>query len=80
MREANGRFKVVKVVLRIAYVDGRIVERDIVGAINIGVKYLSLDRSPVALGTTGAHEVRVKLVNPHLGPTPLTEIPLAGKR
>jgi hypothetical protein len=69
MREANGRFKVVKVVLRIAYVDGRIVERDIVGAINIGVKYLSLDGSPVALGTTGAHEVRVKLVNPHLGPT-----------
>ncbi len=50
MREANGRFKVVKVVLRIAYVDGRIVERDVIGAINIGLKYLSSDGSPVALG------------------------------
>ena len=64
MREANSRFKVVKVVLRIAYVDGRVVERDIVGAINIGLKYLSLDRSPVALGSTGVHEVWVKLEIP----------------
>ena len=55
-RGANGRFKVVKVVLRIAYVDGRIVERDVIGAINIGLKYLSSDRSPMALGSTGAHE------------------------
>ncbi len=55
-RGANGRFKVVKVVLRIAYVDGRIVERDVVGAINIGLKYLYSDGSPVALGSTGAHE------------------------
>ena len=55
-RGANGRFKVVKVVLRIAYVDGRIVERDVIGAINIGLKYLSSDGSPAALGSTGAHE------------------------
>ena len=55
-RGANSRFKVVKVVLRIAYVDGRIVERDVIGAINIGLKYLSSDGSPVALGSTGAHE------------------------
>ena len=74
VRGANGRFKVVKVVLRVAYVDGRIVERDVVGAINIGLKYLYSDGSPVALGSTGAHEVRVRLVIPHLGPTPLTEI------
>ena len=80
VRGAKGRFKVVKIVLRVAYVDGRIVERDVVGAINIGLKYLSLDGSPVALGSTGAHEVWVKLVIPHRGPTPLTEIPLAGKR
>jgi hypothetical protein len=32
------------------------------------------------LGSTGAHEVWVKQMNPHQGPTPLTEIPLAGKR
>jgi putative transposase len=78
VRGANGRFKVVKVVLRVAYVDGRIVERDVVGAINIGLKYLSSDGSPMALGSTGAHEVWVKLVNPHQGPTPLTEIQVFG--
>ncbi len=39
-----------------------------------------LDGSPMALGSTGAHEVWVKQVIPHRGPTPLTEIPLAGKR
>jgi hypothetical protein len=39
-----------------------------------------IDGSPMALGSTGAHEVWVKQVNPHRGPTPLTEIPLAGKR
>ena len=58
VRGANGRFKVVKVVLRVAYVDGRIVEKDVIGAINIGLKYLSSDGSPVALGSIGAHECR----------------------
>jgi len=38
------------------------------------------DGSPMALGSTGAHEVWVKLMISHQGPTPLTEIPLAGKR
>jgi putative transposase len=80
VRGAKGRFKVVKVILRVAYVDGRIVERDVVGAINIGLKYLYSNGSPMALGSTGAHEVWVKLVIPHQGSTPLTEIPLAGKR
>ena len=78
VRGANGRFKVVKVILRIAYVDGRIFERDVIGAINIGLKYLSSDGSPVALGSTGAHEVWVKQVSPHQGPTPLTEIQVFG--
>jgi putative transposase len=53
VRGAGGRFKVVKVVLRVAYVDGRIVERDVVGAINIGLKYLYSDGSPMALGLNG---------------------------
>jgi len=78
VRGANGKFKVVKIVLRVAYVDGRVVERDVVGAINIGLKYLYSDGSPVALGSTGAHEVWVKLMNPHQGPTPLTEIQVFG--
>jgi len=53
VRRANGRYKVVKAVLRVAYVDGRVVERDVVGAINIGLKYLSSDGSPMALGLDG---------------------------
>jgi len=61
-------------------VDGRVVERDVVGAINIGLKYLYSDGSPMALGSTGAHEAWVKLMIPHQGPTPLTVLPLAGKR
>jgi putative transposase len=68
----------VKIILRIAYVDGRIIERDVVGAINIGLKYLFSNGSPMALGSTGAREVWVKHVNPHLGLTPLTEIQVFG--
>jgi putative transposase len=78
VRGAKGRSKVVKIVLRVAYVDGRVVERDVVGAINIGLKYLSSDGSPMALGSTGAHEVWVRLMIPHQGPTPLTEIQVFG--
>jgi transposase, IS605 OrfB family, central region len=68
------RVKVVKVLLRIASVNGRVLERDVVGAINIGLKYLNSDGGPMALGPTGTHEVWVKLVNPHRGATPLTEL------
>jgi hypothetical protein len=68
------RVKVMRIALRVAKIGGRAVERDIVGAINIGLKYLSSDGSPVALGSTGTHEVWVKLVNPHRGATPLTEL------
>ena len=78
VRGASGRFKVVKIVLRITYVDGRIVERDVVGAINIGLKHLSSNGNPMVLGSTGAHEVWVKHVNSHLGLTPLTEIQVFG--
>jgi hypothetical protein len=55
------------------------LSRDVVGAINIGLKYLYSDGSPMALGSTWAHEVWVKLVIPYLGSTPLTKIPLAGE-
>jgi hypothetical protein len=65
------RVKVVKAVLRVAWVNGGVLERDVVGAVNIGLRYLNSDGSPVALGSTGAHGVRVKLVNPHRGPAPL---------
>jgi len=69
-----GRVKVVKAVLRVTWVGGRVLERDVVGAVNIGLRYLNSDGSPVALGSTGAHGVWVKLVNPHRGPAPLAEL------
>jgi transposase len=65
------RVRVVKTTLRVARVCGRVVERDVVGAINIGLRYLNSDGRPVALASTGAHEVRVMLVTPHGGATPL---------
>jgi transposase len=78
VRGNNGRYKVVKIVLRIAYVDERVVKRDAVGAINIGLKYLSSDGRPVASGSTGTHAVRVKPMIPSLGATPLAEIQVFG--
>ena len=67
------RVKVLKTVLRVAKVSGRALERDVIGAINIGLKHLNTDGSPVALGSTGTHEVWMKLVSPHRSATPLTE-------
>lgn len=64
----------LKVTLRVARVNGRVLERDVVGSIGIGFNYLNSDGSPMALGSTGACEVWVKLVIPHQSPTPLTEI------
>jgi IS605 OrfB family transposase len=66
------RVKVVKVALRVTWVNGRALERDVVGAVNIGLKYLNSDGSPMALGSTGAHGVWAMLVNPRRGSTPLT--------
>jgi IS605 OrfB family transposase len=71
------RVKVMKIVFRVAKVGERVLERDAVGAINIRLKYLNTDGSPVALGSTGAHDVWVKLVIPHRGPTPQTRLKLS---
>jgi IS605 OrfB family transposase len=71
------RVKVMKIALRVAKAGGRVLERDVVGAVNIGLKYLNTDGSPVALGSTGTHEVWVKLVNPHRGATPLTGLQIS---
>jgi IS605 OrfB family transposase len=68
------RMKVIRIALRVAKVSGRVLERDVMGAVNIGLKYLNSDGSSVALGSTGAHGVWVMLVNTHRGPTPLTEL------
>ena len=63
------RVKVLKLRLRVARVNGRILERDVVGAINTGLKHLNPDGSPAALGSTCAHKMWVKLINPHQGST-----------
>jgi len=63
------RIRAVKFRLRIA---GSGLDRDAIGAINIGLKYLNSNGSPVALGSTEPHGVRLKLVIPHRGLTPLT--------
>jgi putative transposase len=69
------RVGVIKIQIRLARLsNGLTMDRDMIGAINIGLKYLSSDGSPVALGSTGTHAARVKLVIPSLGATPLTEI------
>jgi len=65
------RVRIEKIVLRIA---DNGLDRDVIGAINIGLRYLSPDGSPVALGSTEPHEVRVKLVNPRRGLTQTTEL------
>jgi IS605 OrfB family transposase len=69
------RVRVIKIQMRLARLsNGLAMDRDMIGAINIGLKYLSSDGSPVALGSTGPHAAWVKLVIPSLGPTPLTEL------
>jgi len=73
------RVKVIKIQMRLAKLsNGLTIDRDVIGAINIGLRYLSSDGSPVALGSTGTHAARVKLVIPSLGATPLAEIQVFG--
>jgi len=60
------RVKVVKFKLRIAE-NG--LNRDVIGAINIGLRYLSSNGSPMALGSTEPHAMWLKLMIPHLGLT-----------
>jgi putative transposase len=69
------RVKVIKIQMRQERLNNRLtIDRNAIGAINIGLRYLSSGGSPVALGFTGTRAARVKLVIPSLGATPLTEI------
>jgi len=65
------RVRVYKFRLRIAE-NG--LDRDVIGAINIGLKYLSSNGSPMALGSTEPHAVWLKLMIPHLGLTQTMEL------
>ncbi len=69
------RVRVIKIQLRLAKLGNELaLDRDVVGAINIGLKYLSPDGRGMAFPSTEPHEVWVKLMNPHRGLTPLTEL------
>jgi len=69
------RVKVIKIRLRLARLsNGWILDRDMVGALNIGLRALSSGGRGVAFPSTEPHEVWVKLVNPHQGLTQTTEL------
>jgi putative transposase len=69
------RVKVIKIQMRLARLsNGLAMDRDMIGAINIGLKYLSSDGRSMAFPSTGPHAAWAKLVIPSLGPTPLTEL------
>ncbi|GBF08619.1 hypothetical protein apy_03440 [Aeropyrum pernix] len=71
------RVRAIKIQLRLAKLgNGLVLDRDVVGAINIGLRYLSSDGRGMAFPSTEPHEVRVKLMSPHQGLTPLTELKL----
>ncbi|MEM1610094.1 MAG: hypothetical protein QXQ57_00425 [Sulfolobales archaeon] len=58
--------KIIKIQMRLARLsNGLTMDREVIGAINIGLRYLSPDGSPMALGSTEPHGVRVKLLIPH---------------
>ncbi len=46
------------------------MDRDVIGAINIGLRYLKLDGRGMAFPSTEPHEAWVKLLTPHRGLTP----------
>jgi len=73
VRGVSGRVRTVKMRLRVGKARGEVWERDVLGAVNIGLRYLQMGGF-VALAPTGTHAVRTMLMNPRLGPTPLAEI------
>jgi putative transposase len=65
-------------VLRVVKVGGRVLERDVIGATNIGLRYLNLDGSLVGVGLYQAHEARMKLATaPRSNPTDLFKLSIA---
>jgi len=69
------RVRVIKIRFRLARLsNGWVLDRDMVGALNIGLRALASNGSPVALGSTEPHAVWVKLVSPHRGLAQATEL------
>jgi len=71
--------RVIKIRLRLARLsNGWTLDRDIVGALNIGLRALASNERGMAFPSTEPHGVWAKLVNPHRGPTPLAELKIIG--
>jgi len=75
------RVKVYKLRLRLGLVDGYLVERDFIGAINIGIKWLKSrgfhpDVRGMAFPANGAHEAPVTLVSGGRGSNPALKAPV----
>jgi len=70
--------RVIKIQIRLARLSNRLtMDRDVIGAINIGLKYLKSDGRGMAFPSTEPHEVWVKLMIPSRGLTPLTELKIS---
>jgi len=68
------RVKVIKIRLRLARLsNGWVLDKDMVGALNIGLRALSSGGRGLAFPSTEPHGVWVKLVNPHQGLAQTTE-------
>jgi len=69
------RVRVIKIRLRLARLsNGWILDRDMVGALNIGLRALASGGRGMAFPSTEPHAVWVKLVNPHRGLAQATEL------
>jgi len=69
------RVKVIKIRLRLARLsNGWVLDRDMVGALNIGLRALASGGRGVAFPSTEPHAVWAKLVSPHRGLAQTTEI------
>jgi len=69
------RVRVIKVRLRLARLsNGWVLDRDMVGALNIGLRALASDGRGMAFPSTEPHAVWAKLVSPHRGLAQTTEL------
>jgi len=69
------RVRVIKIQMRQERLsNGLTIDRNVIGAINIGLKYFKSDGRDMTPPLTEPQEVLVKLVTPHQGLTLLTEL------
>jgi len=77
MESGGLRVRVIKIRLRLARLsNGWILDREMVGALNVGLRALASNGRGVASPSTEPHAVWAKLVSPHRGLAQTTEIRL----